>query len=46
MTQSGLVLPLPGPKTGSLAVTETIRQFGKGRQLSVAETVIEMGTSL
>jgi hypothetical protein len=45
MTQSGSVLPLPGPSTGSLAVTETILQVGDGSQ-SVAVAVIETGTSL
>ena len=46
MTQSGSVLPLPGPRTGSLLVTETILHFGDGSQRSVAFALIETGTSL
>jgi len=46
ITQSGAVLPLPGPSTGSLLVTETIRHFGAVSQTSVAVAVIETGTRL
>ena len=46
MTPSRPLASPPGPTTGSSLVTETILQLGEGWQLSVAETVMETGTSL
>src|SRR5947209_4824105 len=43
MFQSGAVLS-PGPVTGSLLVTETMRQTGLGSQLSLARAVRVMGS--
>src|SRR5262245_52141500 len=46
MIQSGANFPKPGPVTGSLLLTEVIRQVGLPPQLSVAVAVTVTGTSL